>query len=137
MSQPIGKQIRSSIFTRNSKEKIWHDMGQIDIASNTQKPIIFRGVHFANSTSFYQSMDQMINEDILKLTMDNNYDDNGKMNNRTKYNRSSVSTLHDFHLYGLEFNQTGIRFFFDDHYSDKIEFDNGKFFNFSIFSIFV
>ncbi|KAH9494040.1 hypothetical protein DERF_014758 [Dermatophagoides farinae] len=103
-SNPIGNFLRTSIFTRNHGESYWHENGQIDIFSYVQGNNIIRGIHYADSTNFYEPVDQSL--EAVNIT--------------------NASSMNDFHLYGVEWNNGSIRFFFDDYYSHKICFCNEK-----------
>lgn len=99
---PIGKFLRSTIFTRNEHELYWHENGQIDIMSNTQEPVLHRGLHFADSGNLYSNKD-------LRFS-------------KTK----SFEFLNEFHLYGVEWDASGLKFFYDDMYSAPILFNNSE-----------
>lgn len=97
---PLGRQIRTSIFTRNDNESYWHELGQINVLANTAEAVIYRGVHFANSSSNYQPRDQILNVPLEEMN--------------------------SFHLYGIEWDESKIQFFLDDVYSKEISFKKGK-----------
>jgi len=93
-SQPMGLHLRTSIHTSNQKQAYWHELGQLDMASNIQEPVIYRGVHFGNSTDSYEARDLLL--------------------------KDLPTDLHEFHLYGAEWNESHVKFFFDNVYSDPI-----------------
>src|SRR5699024_8474289 len=97
---PIGKQIRTSIFTRNDNESYWHEFGQINILANTGEAVIYRGVHFANSSGNYQPSDHILSVPLEQMNA--------------------------FHLYGIEWSESGVQFFLGESYSKMIYFDTGK-----------
>jgi len=96
-SLPVGKQIHLCLFTVNDDEKYWHENGEIDmLCSTNRKSVIERGVYFANSSE------------------DSRYDDG---------NVQLYRDLHEFHTYGVEWEEgRGLRFFFDQVYSKSIVF---------------
>lgn len=84
-------------------EQYWHEFGQIDLVSYTQNGLLYRGVHFANSTTMYNGQDLRLDE----------------------VNQTAES-VNQFHLFGVEWNQTELRFFFDQTYSERFRFTGGK-----------
>lgn len=97
---PMGNQIRATVFTRNDNESYWHEFGQMDLFANTGDPIIFRGVHFANSSGNYKPNDYILDVPLNEMNA--------------------------FHLYGIEWNETGVQFFLNNNYSKVINFNKAS-----------
>lgn len=96
---PAARWIRVSIFTRIEHEAYWHENGQIDLMANVGELRLHRGIHYADSRDKYQASDFLI---------------------------SPGQNLHDFHLYGIEWDDKQARFFFDSIFSVPIFFNQSK-----------
>lgn len=97
---PLGRQMRTAFFTVNSNDSAWHDNGQVVVS--LQKGNLDRRIFFAGSRR---------NEDVSAIT-----EPQSKFTER----------LHDFHRYGWEWDRTGLRFFFDDIFTEPFPFNGNK-----------
>lgn len=98
-SLPVGQQTCVCIFTVNQRERYWHENGEIDILYTTDEPLkVDRGVYFANSSEDRITPNQ-------KLWV--------------------YTSLRQFNLYGVEWDEQELKFFFNDLYGVPVKF-NGK-----------
>ena len=100
LSMPLGHMLQAWIFTRNRNEVYWAQNSQIYIASFTQHMEVGRSVNFADSYPPWSN--------LLIVSTDNQSID-----------------VHQFHLFGVEWNQKEVKFFFDDQYSKPILLNQG------------
>ncbi|KAH9403404.1 hypothetical protein TYRP_015293 [Tyrophagus putrescentiae] len=114
--QPVGWQIQTRLLTKNSKEMLPKN-GQLNFASNNQDGSIYRDVQVVNASSGGSGSgdgDDNQDENSEPILIDDELVV-GELSQADEY-------LHRFHLYGMEWDSNGVRFFFDDHYSEVIVF---------------
>jgi beta-glucanase (GH16 family) len=85
---PKGKMLRPSFFMIPEKFEFWAKNGQIDIMANNQNNILPAGIHHSWDPPVYQ------------------FNRSGEF--------STLSNLNDFHTYSIEWNESEIKWFFDD-----------------------
>ncbi len=85
---PKGKKLRPAILMIPKEFNEWAINGQIDIMTNTQNNKLGAGIHYSIDPVQYES-------------------------NRS-CNFSTLSNLNDFHTYSIEWNESEIKWFFDD-----------------------
>ena len=109
-SNPLGRQLRTTVFTVNSNDVKWHDNGQI-VWSSQQDNVDYR-VFYAGS--------------------DRSNDSRGITHEQSKF----TEHMNEFHLFGWEWSKEEIRFFFDDIYEKPWKFNGMVFISFpSLFFI--
>ena len=113
--QPVGWQIQTRLLTKNSKEML-PKSGQLNFASNNQDGSIYRDVQVVNASS--GGGDDNQDENNAPILIDDELVV-GELSQADEY-------LHRFHIYGMEWDASGVRFFFDDHYSEVIVFSGEK-----------
>jgi hypothetical protein len=84
---PKGKMLRPAFFMQAEIFDGWAKNGQIDIMTNTQNNILAAGIHYGIPAKY-------------------EYNASGDF--------STLSNLNDFHTYGIEWNESEIKWFFDD-----------------------
>ena len=85
------------MFTVHPGDAYWHENGVVDMGSNMGEQTLHRGLFPSNSRNGYQPADLLTADD-----------------------------LHQFHLYGVEWNSSMLHFFFDDAYSRPFPLLNGS-----------
>ena len=93
---PSGQFLQSFIQTTNQNESYWHEAGQLVVGR--------------------VSKDSMMKQQILYQ--------NSRANSRDPKDRWETAnfygSLNVFHLYGFEWSQDGVQFFYDDEYSELV-----------------
>lgn len=80
-SQPAGFHLQSSLHSIHPKDSYWHENGQVDLVQYTSQQAFFRGLHLSESRDQYKWRDMDV---------------------------GAFVNLHDFHLYGMEWNETQV-----------------------------
>jgi len=94
-SLPVGLLLQSASFTHNPKQSYWHNLGQLQLFYNKEFSSVQRTVFLGNTTD----QDEGRNLYLSDLP---------------------PTDLHQFHLYGVEWNESEVAFFFDDVYTEPV-----------------